>query len=84
MLYKVSLSLFKSSEGVWASAQSAVNECVSLEFYMNNLEKHRAVNTAPQARHLKYSYIKLKDITSRLMLACQLATKDKVMLASYE
>jgi len=51
MLYKVNLFLFKSSEGVWASAQSAVNESVSQEFYMNNLEKHRTVNTAPQASY---------------------------------
>lgn len=75
---KVSLSLFKSSEDVWASAQWAVNESVPLEFYMNNLEKqaHRAVNIVPQARHPKIFLYK--------MLACQLATKDKLEVVSYE
>lgn len=53
---KVSLSLLKSSEGVWTSAQWAVNKSFSLEYYVNNLcekEAHSTVNIPPQASHLK-------------------------------
>ncbi len=52
---KVSLSLLKSFEGVWTSAQRAVHKSVSLEYCELEKEARSMVNIAPQASLLKGS-----------------------------